>query len=309
MKDGYFRVGGLRLHYLDHGGTGEPLVAIHGLLQNAHSFDGIASVLAPRVRLLALDLRGRGDSEWADGDNYKVRHFLIDIYSFIRAMGLTRFALIGTSMGGMLAMLYAMAHPDQVTRLVLNDIALNTSHAGVVRTLRRIASIPMEFATLDEAADWVRQRWERSGKPHRLTAEQWVNQNIERTPTGFRLKCDPAIIRQASLVTDEPGPEGDWSRRRELWSEIHRLTMPVLLLRAGLGDVVLPESAEQTIQALPQARCVEIPGVGHSPTLYEPEAHAALCEFFGVPPADAVAGFDPSPEIPQSCAQQQSSPS
>jgi esterase len=288
LKDGYFQEGGLRLHYLDHGGAGEPLVAVHGLLQNGHSFDGIAPVLAPRIRLLALDLRGRGDSDWAHADCYKVRHLLTDIYGFVRALGLTRFAMIGTSQGGMLAMLYAMAHPDQVTRLVLNDLSLNTNWAGIVRTLQRIATVPTQFANLEDATAWIMKRRGRSSRLHPLTVEQWVKHFLTRAPTGkLRLKCDPAIIQQAVLSTDGPGPEGDWSRRRELWSQVHRLTMPVLLLRAALGDVVLPESAAQTVQALPRARCVEIPDVGHAPTLYEPEAHAALCEFFGVPLPDA----------------------
>jgi pimeloyl-ACP methyl ester carboxylesterase len=299
-NDGYFQVGNLRLHYIDYGGSGEPLVAVHGLIQNGHSFDGIAPVLTPHVRLLALDLRGRGDSDWAPADCYKVRHFMIDVSSFVRFLGLTRFAMIGTSMGGMLALLYAMAHPDQVTRLVLNDISLNTSWPGIVHTLRRIAAVPTEFANLEEATAWFLKRRERSGRIHTRTVEQWVNHFLVRTPTGKLLvKCDPAIIQQALLSTHEPGPEGDWSRRQELWSQVHRLTMPVLLLRAGLGDVVLPESAEQTIQALPQARCVEVPEVGHSPTLYEPEAHAALCEFFGVPLPGAGRRSGQAPEDPQ----------
>ena len=69
-QDGYVSLPGQRLHYVDYGGAGEPVVALHGLIQNAHAFDGIALALVPHKRLLALDLRGRGGSDWGPPDYY-----------------------------------------------------------------------------------------------------------------------------------------------------------------------------------------------------------------------------------------------
>jgi pimeloyl-ACP methyl ester carboxylesterase len=274
----------LRLHYVDYGGTGEPLVALHGFVQNAHAFDAIAPLLVPHVRLLALDLRGRGGSDWSWPEQYRWSYYLRDVRDFVAALGLSRFALIGTSMGGTLAMLYSMAHPRVVTGLVLNDTSLNSNRAGVIRAGRRIARAPSTFRTISQAMDWFLE--ERDGLD-RLNEEQrlaWVTHFlIPVRGGGFRFNCDPAIIRRAGLAPPNLGPRVPWSHRWSVWQQLERLRMPVLLLRGEKSDVVPRDSAELMVGALPAAVWREVPGVGHAPTLYEPESQVALAEFFDIP--------------------------
>src|SRR6516165_7521217 len=74
-RESYVTLPGMRLHYVDYGGHGEPLVALHGFVQNARAFDAIAPLLVPHVRLLALDVRGRGDSDWGPPDGYRWSHY------------------------------------------------------------------------------------------------------------------------------------------------------------------------------------------------------------------------------------------
>jgi pimeloyl-ACP methyl ester carboxylesterase len=153
-RDGYVQLPSVRLHYIDYGGSGETIIALHGLIQNARAFDAIVPALVPRVRLIALDLRGRGGSGCGPFESYRWSYYLSDLCGFFREIRISRFALLGSSMGGTLAMLYAMAHPNQVTRLVMNDTSLNTNREGVVRASLRVADAPTEFADFDSAVDW-----------------------------------------------------------------------------------------------------------------------------------------------------------
>jgi pimeloyl-ACP methyl ester carboxylesterase len=281
----------MRLHYVDYGGHGEPLVALHGFVQNARAFDAIAPLLVPHVRLLALDVRGRGDSDWGPPDGYRWNFYLRDLRGFFDALGLARLGLIGTSMGGTIALLYAMAHPAEVTRLVLNDIVLNTNYPGVVRTARRIGRAPAEFAGFAQAVDWFleeRDGLDRLGERSRLA---WVSHFLARGRRGgLRFNCDPVIIRRAGLIPPQLGSGVRWCEQQAVWEQMKRLTMPVLILRGEKSDVVLPENAQRMVDALPAARWIEVPGAGHTPTLYEAEAQAALREFFGVPRRRAAQG-------------------
>ncbi len=136
-RDGYVQIRGARLHYVDYGGDGEALVALHGFTGTAHVFDSIAPVLVPHVRLIALNRRGRGGSDWSSPANYKPRQSMIDLIQFLAALELKRFALIGTSQGGAIARMYAFAHPDRVTRLVLNDSLLPTDRAAAESAAKR----------------------------------------------------------------------------------------------------------------------------------------------------------------------------
>ena len=113
-RDGFVELPEGSIHYVDYGGEGEVVVALHGYGQNAHAFDGLAEALVPHVRLLAMDVRGRGDSFRGPRDSYRMNYYLQDLRQFLEALNLSKFALIGSSMGGTLGLLYAMAHPPRL---------------------------------------------------------------------------------------------------------------------------------------------------------------------------------------------------
>jgi pimeloyl-ACP methyl ester carboxylesterase len=283
-EDGYVTVGEMTLHYVDYGGTGEPVVALHGLVQNAHAFDGIAPILVPHRRLLALDMRGRGGSDWGPPESYRWSYYLRDLRGFLAALNLSRIALIGTSMGGTLAMLYAMAHPGQVTRLVMNDTSLNANRAGVVRASLRIGRAPATFLSLSHATAWFLRERDGLDRLEEDKRQAWVSHFLIPAETGgLRFNCDPVIIRRASLIPPDIGPRRPWSHRWTVWQQVKRLNMPVLILRGARSDVVPRVSAKRMAAALPAARWAEVPGAGHAPTLYEKEAHTVLRDFFALP--------------------------
>lgn len=290
-RDEYVRVRGLRLHYLDYGGEGEVLVALHGLVQNAHAFDSIAPLLFPDVHLLALDFRGRGLSEWAPPDSYRMLEYLKDLRAFVNALGFEKVGLIGTSLGGWVAMLYATAYPTRVSRLILNDCAVTAEAAGLHRVASRPSVERFEFRDLEEAIAWFvadRPGLERLEKDD---LRSWVGQFVIPSEAGgVRFHCDPSIVGAAgALASRLNAMPGGLMGPEHAWEQAKRLTMPVLLLRGTLSDVVSPKIASRFVRVLPDARCVEVPGASHSPTLYEPEAQAALLEFFGLGSRAAVA--------------------
>jgi pimeloyl-ACP methyl ester carboxylesterase len=285
-RDDYVSVRGIRLHYVDYGGDGEVVVALHGLVQNAHAFDAIAPALVPHVRLLALDFRGRGLSDWGPPVYYRFPEYVLDLRDFLRALCLSRVALMGTSLGGFVARLYSTVYPQRVIRLVLNDCAAGDNLAGLIRAAKRPSLAPPYFRTLSEAKEWFLK--EREGL-HRLAEDKltaWVSHYLVSTADArLRLRCDPAVVQVAKRRAQHLQRNSRWwENQKELaWRQMRRLTMPVLLLRGALSDIVLPEDADRFVRELPDACCVAIPAVGHSPTLYEPEAQAAIRNFFCVP--------------------------
>lgn len=287
--DRYVVTRSLRLHYVDYGGDGEVVVALPGWVRTARAFDSIAPVLAPHVHLLALDFRGRGSSDWGPPGQYRIFNYLLDLQHFVNGLGLDKFALIGTSLGGLLAQLYATAHPKRVSRLVLNDWSFGASLEGILRVMKRYTRAPAEFANLDDAKAWFLARRDGLDRLDPETLTRWVSCDLTPTPAGgLRFNCDPALIqpnKEARLDTRLGrvvlGSMDSWVA----WELVKRLNMPLLILRGGESEVISKASVERLLRILPTATCVEVAGVGHAPTLYEPEAREAVREFFGIPSA------------------------
>ena len=285
--DGYVNVRGLRLHYLDYGGSGETVVALHGLLQNAHAFNAIAPVLVPHVHLIALNLPGRGRSDWAPASRYSLPQYLLDLRSFLIELGAPRCALIGTSLGGWMARTYAIAHPERVSRLVLNDCASDADFSAVYRTVKRMAEAPAEFSTIREAVTWFLAERSLEHLNHEALVS-WVGHYLTRTRAGrLRFAYDPLVLRLA-MSRAEMRASGAGSQRPHAGlprEQLRRLVMPVLVLRGARSEVIPRWAVTRFVRMLPRAKSIEVPGAGHSPTLYEPAAQEALRVFFGGAPA------------------------
>jgi pimeloyl-ACP methyl ester carboxylesterase len=280
FTDRYVVLPDVQLHYVDYGGSGVPLLALHGYVQNAHAYDGIAPAVVPTHRLLALDLRGRGRSEWSAPTRYRWIDYFRDLHGFVNSLGLSRFALLGTSMGGTLAMMYAMAYPDRVSQLVLNDISLDADPVGVANATRRVARAPRRFSDLSQAMTWFLE--ERVGLEYldEASLRAWVSHFVVPAPSGgLHFNCDPALIVGARHAVPAIERSASWTHHWAAWEQVKRLTMPVLLLRGERSDVVSRSSARRMVRVLPSAHCREIPRMGHAPTLYEPESRAAIREF------------------------------
>ncbi len=275
-QDKFHQAGGVRLHYLDFGGDSKPaLVCIHGLTGNAHNFDALAPHLAARYRVLALDVRGRGDSQWGPPLDYNPQVYVSDLKEFLDAAGIARTALIGTSMGGIISMMFAGGYPERVERLVLNDIGPEIAPAGLQRIVAYVSEAPERFDDLAAVAAYYRATYPPAAKLAEAELAEWVRWSVKPTAGGgLTWKMDPAVRK--------PPRGGSAARPLDLWLHYTRVLAPILIVRGAESDVLAPETAARMLKVQRGARLVEVPGVGHAPSLVEPQALAALGEFLGL---------------------------
>ena len=150
-------VNGLRLRSLEWGdATASPVVCVHGYTSSAEAFNAVGRRFADRVRFVVPDVRGHGESAWSPDGAYQYADQAGDLAALVDALALDRFTLIGTSMGGIIAMTYAATHANRLTALVLNDIGPDVE-AGTQRITSVVGSRPDRFATLDDAIAWRRE--------------------------------------------------------------------------------------------------------------------------------------------------------
>jgi esterase len=267
-------INGLRLHYLDFGDRAKPpLICIHGLSGNAHNFDGLAAHLVADYHIISIDVRGRGDSQWGPADEYNQANYSSDLATLIEQLQCSRVTLIGTSMGGMIAMLYAGGYPERVERIVLNDVGPEVDPAGVKRISDYMNIAPTEFANLAEVGEYYRQHYpvmRQMPEPELLNFVKWAVAPIENGM--LRWKIDPAIRNMPR--------SGSGARPLDMWVPYARITAPILLIRGADSDILARATAERMRAVLPQlTTIVEVPGVGHAPSLLEPEALNAIQRF------------------------------
>jgi len=263
------RANDLALHYLEWGEADAPdIVCVHGYTGSADAFNALARRLEDRFHILAPDVRGHGESAWSAAGAYGYADQAGDLAAFVDRLGLDRFVLIGTSMGGIIAMAYAVAHPQRLRGLVINDIGPDAG-AGTQRITQMVGSRPDEFATLDDAMAYRREMSPivagRSAEDQRELALGVLRQ---RADGRWGWKMDPAYIRQR---VEHGAP-----RRPELWPGLPALTCPTLVVWGTESDVLSEAQARRMAGALPHGELVKVPGIGHAPTLVEAQPLAAL---------------------------------
>ena len=149
-RDMTVNANGINLHYLDWGNVdAPPLVLLHGLRGHAHSWDDVSAALCQDYHVLALDQRGRGDTDWAPGGDYSGAAFVADLVGFSDALGLDTFTLIGHSMGGRNSLAFAGRHAARLQKLVIVDIGPTVDPRGGQRITRELQEVPEEFDSLE----------------------------------------------------------------------------------------------------------------------------------------------------------------
>jgi pimeloyl-ACP methyl ester carboxylesterase len=186
------------LHYRDWGDPAAPaLILLHGATVQARVWDPFAEAMADRYRVLALDLRGHGESDWAE--DYGVERVLSDLESFVKALGLDEFACVGNSNGGRLGCVYAARHPDQVTRLsILEGFMGGAVIPAAVTMMEQIWGLPDAFSHLDEALAAYRRIAPRAEDG---ALRLWVGQSLKQGSDGH-------LVWRIDPVLRKPGPPG-----------------------------------------------------------------------------------------------------
>ena len=258
----FYQSQGLRLHYADWGNAeAPPLLLVHGGRDHCRSWDLLARSLQPHFHVLAPDLRGRGDSDWAKAGSYSLTEYVYDLSRLVRHTAAERVTIIGHSMGGMVGLIYAGAFPEQVATLVVLDGVTVLPNATRALPHERIAKWtgqlddledrkPHRYRTIEEAATRMRTYNKRlsSELAHHL-ATFGVRRNVDET---YSWKFDPY---QRAMAPHRLWPDDHIA----LWS---RIACPTLLLHAEESFLTGRQSAglENYFQ---NARTETISGAGH----------------------------------------------
>ena len=282
---------GLNLHARDYaaasGPARAPVVCLHGLTRNARDFEDLAPHIAAKGRrVLALDVRGRGQSAWDPQPmRYVPATYAGDVLALLDALGIARGVFIGTSMGGLITMTVAAFRPQAVAAAVLNDIGPEIAPEGIKR-ITGYTGKSAEITTWAEAAGYARQLNE-IAFPH-YSVDMWMafarRLFVEKDGRPV-LDYDPDIAK-AFAAPPPPPPGQEPPPPVDLWPLFKGLAAgrPLLTIRGGISDLLSPDIAGRMRDAAPQMAYAEIPGVGHAPMLDEPEALAAIDTLLEITP-------------------------
>ena len=265
-------VNGLALRFLEWGRPGGlPIVCVHGYTSSAEAFNAMARRLCDRGHIIAMDVRGHGESAWSPDGTYQYADQAGDLAALVDALGIERFVLIGTSMGGVIAMVYAGQHGGRLGGFVLNDIGPEVE-AGSTRITGMVGSRPADFASLDDAMAYRRQTSPiTAARPLEDQRETALGVLRQRADGRWAWKMDPAYIEQR-IARGAPA-------RPPLWPALETLPCPTLVIWGTDSDVLSEAQAKRMVAASPKGELVAVPGVGHAPTLVEPAVTAALDRF------------------------------
>ena len=266
---------GLKLHVRRYGaGDALPVVCLPGLSRTAEDFEALAHTLAEKRRVLALDYRGRGLSGYdPDPSKYNVAVELADTIAVMTALDALPAIVVGTSRGGILAMLMAATRPDAIAGAVLNDIGPVIAMAGLMRIKSYVGKLPQP-SSHEQAAENLRSLF--GPQFPKLTQEDWLvsARRLFKTENARLVTTyDPALARGLDAVSaDQPIPP--------LWEAFDALVKKaVMVVRGALSDILSAETVAQMRERAPQLRYLEIPDQGHAPLLSDPETIAKIERF------------------------------
>lgn len=271
---------GLKLHYRDYAGgkAGQPVVlCMPGLTRNARDFEPLADLVAGQWRIICVDFRGRGGSEYAkDSATYNPMQYAEDVEQLLAEQEIAEVICVGTSLGGIVTSLLAARGTATIKAAVINDIGPVIDPDGVAR-IRDYVGHGRSYPTWMHAA---RALMEQQGPlfPH-FELNDWLRFAKRAMTVG----SNGRIVLDYDMRIAEPfnQPEGD-SGGADLWPAFKALSgRPVLLLRGAKSDLLSAETAAKMAEQIDGLREVVVPGVGHAPTLEEDVTQAALAEFLG----------------------------
>ena len=244
-----------RFHFLEWGDpAAPPIVLLHGGHQSAHSWDLVSLHLARKYRVLALDQRGHGDSEWARDVEYSNREMALDALAFMDAMALERPILIGHSMGGRNSLLLTKQAPGRLRALVIVDVGPEVSDRGRA-AIAGFVQENQEFENLEQFVANVRKY-----DPYRPLEhiERTVKYNmLQRADGKFVSKCD-SNPRRLGIV------RGGGPLDNITLDDARGFDLPVLLIRGEKSNILAEDAAERFRDALPNGRLVTVPNCGHN---------------------------------------------
>jgi pimeloyl-ACP methyl ester carboxylesterase len=263
---------GLSLYFRDYGpkyAETTPVICLPGLTRNCRDFHALAKSLSATRRVICPDIRGRGksarDPDWR---NYHPAVYVNDVRHLLAALNLHRVFVIGTSMGGIMAMAMGAVMPTTVAGALINDVGPEIDDKGLDDIIAYVHRADRVFANWREAADFLKSCFpEMPG----MDDDAWVRAArrtaIERPDGTVVHDWDPAI---AKPLESQRGAVDLWPLYRSLGR------VPLVVVRGELSDILSAETLAAMKTALPHMVPVVVPGFGHAPTLSEPQVPEPL---------------------------------
>ncbi|MCM0000422.1 MAG: alpha/beta hydrolase [Erythrobacter sp.] len=266
---------GLTLHYRNYpgpeGGTKLPVLCMHGLTRNARDFAGLAEALCATRRVIVTEMRGRGMSDYApDSDTYSPVTYVQDVEKLLAEQEIERFAVVGTSMGGLMTMLMAAGKPGRMSAVVMNDIGPEVQTAGLARISGYVGQ-GRSYPTWVHAARGLEEA--HGAAFPKFDLDQW----LEMAKRTMVVSQNGRIVFDYDMAIAEPFAKPGNAAPPNLWLAFEALArVPMLLVRGGLSDLISPDTVKQMGVRNPKMTTITVPDVGHAPTLDEPVVRAAI---------------------------------
>jgi pimeloyl-ACP methyl ester carboxylesterase len=274
-------LGGHRMAYWQWGDAANPhvVVCVHGISRQGRDFDELAKAMCDKVRVVCVDVVGRGASDWLkDPMQYQLPQYAHDMMALLPQLEARTIDWVGTSMGGLIGLAICGQEQSAVRRLVINDIGPVVQPLALERIASYIGA-DKRFATVQEGADYL---WSLSTSfgPH--TPAQWLafsKPMLKADGAGFKLHYDPAISVPVKAAVAASAAESAAQGEALLWQLYDKVRAQTLLIRGADSDLLSPATAQAMAQRGPKARLIEFPGVGHAPTLLTPAQITPVVEF------------------------------
>lgn len=269
---------GTRLYARDYAPASDtgltPVVCLPGLTRNARDFEALCPMLAGARRVLALDFRGRGESGWADPATYRPDQEVADTLTVLDHLGIGRFAIIGTSRGGIAAMVMAARALPRMAGVLFNDIGPKIDIPGLLRIRSYLGKDP-QFAGWADAVAALKAN--NPGFPD-LSDTEWMTfaRRVFRDENGRpQADYDPGLAVNFPSVADISA-----GKMPELWPLLEMMAdVPSVVLRGAHSDLLSPETVTRMLAVHRNLSAVTVPDRGHVPFLDEPASVAAIAEW------------------------------
>lgn len=253
--DRFADVNGLRIHYVDWGGSGKPFVMVHGLDRVARTFDPVAGRFSPAYRVIAIDMRGHGDSGWDPQGRYLVEDHVGDLEGVVQQLGLRDLTLWGNSTGGRVVQVFAGKHPDLVSRVISEDVGPERPRQIADNYAKRVQQEQAGWASEDELLAQLKKTNPRMSA---AVLEPYVRYGTKKRADGrIEWKRDPQLVK-GFVAT-------------ELWRFVRDIKAPILYIIGGRSNIVPAETQAELKKTLPNAQLITIADTGHYPSDEKPD--------------------------------------
>jgi pimeloyl-ACP methyl ester carboxylesterase len=238
------------------------VILLHGHGNEAHLWDDFVPCVTPHYRVIAVDQRGHGDSDWDPQARYDSDAMADDLEAITAALGIDRFVLIGFSMGGRVSMTFAARHPERLAGLVLVDIGPEIDMRGALRIGNEMAEqrAPV-FTSVEEYSRMLSLNYP-AGQPEALL--RMAKYGLRQREDGlYELKMDPKL--RAERPSDDAARAKEEAQTEAHWKALATIPCPTLVVRGAASDILSPDVADRMVdEVLPNGRLTVVPQAAHS---------------------------------------------